>query len=100
MGLDSHFRKAHKDAITTEVDFKVDNRQFLVTDVAYFRKNSALHGWMQELYRSKGGVDLEFNCSSARLRLRILQQLVLHLIANTGPKPQAFDIRYDVRAMK
>lgn len=76
MGLDSHFKCVHKDAITTNVDFKVDNDKYNVTDVAYFRKNSALQGWMHELYRSKGGENPEFNCSTVVVSIDDL--LVLH----------------------
>ena len=76
MGLDSHFKRVHKDAITTNVDFTVDNEKFVVTEVAYFRENSALQGWMHELYRSKGGENPEFNCSNVVVSIDDL--LVLH----------------------
>lgn len=33
---------------------------------AYWRKFNALHGWMEQLYRSKGGTK-EFNCTQVRL---------------------------------
>lgn len=32
----------------------------------YWRKNNALHGWMQELYESKGGSEV-FNCVPLQL---------------------------------
>ena len=35
-------------------------------DFAYWRKFNALHGWMEQLYRSKGGTK-EFNCTQVRL---------------------------------
>jgi hypothetical protein len=76
MGLDSYFRRVHKDAIKTNVDFKADSDKYNVQEVHYFRKNSALQGWMHELYRSKGGVDPEFNCSSVVVTIDDL--LILH----------------------
>ena len=36
------------------------------TDFAYWRKFSALHAWMRELYADKGGTG-EFNCQQVRL---------------------------------
>lgn len=42
---------------------------------AYWRKFNALHGWMEELYRKKGGVDPDFNCNVMRLTLEDLTQL-------------------------
>lgn len=34
---------------------------------AYWRKFNNLHGWMQDLYNTKGGTDPEFNCATLRL---------------------------------
>lgn len=82
MGLDSNFYRVHKDAVTTNVDFKVDNNKYNVMDVAYFRKNSALHNWMRELYRSKGGTDVEFNCSNVVVSIDDLLLLHKQLKAN------------------
>lgn len=76
MGLDSNFYRVHKEAINTSTDFEVNRDKYNVTDVAYFRKNSALQGWMQQLYRSKGGTDLEFNCCNVVVTIDDL--LILH----------------------
>lgn len=35
-------------------------------DLFYWRKHPDLHGWMEALYRKKGGAD-EFNCRPVRL---------------------------------
>ena len=37
------------------------------SDFAYWRKFNHLHGWMEELYRSKGGKGPDFNCDTVRL---------------------------------
>lgn len=44
------------------------------TEIAYWRKFNAFHGWMQELYTSKGGTDT-FNCVPVRLTLEDLDRL-------------------------
>ena len=65
MGLDMY-------AFIVDAD-KVDDK---VTDVAlgdtatkicYWRKFNALHGWMEDLYRLKGGSKDSFNCTTVRL---------------------------------
>ena len=55
-----------------------------VTDVAlgdsamqicYWRKFNALHGWMEDLYRLKGGSKDSFNCTTVRLTANDLDRL-------------------------
>jgi hypothetical protein len=55
-----------------------------VTDVAlgdnavelfYWRKFNALHGWMENLYRLKGGAKASFNCTTVRLTSEDLDRL-------------------------
>jgi hypothetical protein len=55
-----------------------------VTDVAlgdnavelfYWRKFNALHGWMEQLYRSKKGLRVDFNCTTVRLTSEDLDRL-------------------------
>lgn len=48
---------------------------FIDTDFAYWRKFNALHGWMESLYRRKGGVSKDFNCDTVRLTLENLDEL-------------------------
>ena len=67
MGLDMYaFSVAQKDALG---DFEVtpyEDEGRDVEEIAYWRKFNALHGWMEELYREKGGTDT-FNCVKLRL---------------------------------
>ena len=35
-------------------------------EIAYWRKHNRLHGWMEQLYRAKGG-EKEFNCVDVEL---------------------------------
>jgi hypothetical protein len=41
----------------------------------YWRKFNALHGWMEKLYREKGGTDPDFNCNNVRLHKEDLERL-------------------------
>lgn len=43
-------------------DINSDNRQ----EIAYWRKFNHLHGWMENLYRERGGTG-EFNCVPVKL---------------------------------
>jgi hypothetical protein len=43
-------------------------------EIAYWRKFNHLHGWMEDLYREKGGTD-EFNCVYVRLEQADLDRL-------------------------
>jgi len=43
-------------------------------EIAYWRKFNRLHGWMEVLYREKGGTD-EFNCVYVRLEQADLDRL-------------------------
>jgi hypothetical protein len=51
------------------------------TEIAYWRKFNALHGWMEGLYRTRGGLD-EFNCIPVRLTEADLNQLEFDLNNN------------------
>jgi hypothetical protein len=65
MGLDMYAYKVEKGLIPegVEVDFE-DSR---VGEDWYWRKNNYLHGWMDELYREKGGKDPDFNGNNIKL---------------------------------
>lgn len=45
-----------------------------ITNIAYWRKFNHLHGWMEKLYREKGGEDV-FNCRTVRLEADDLDRL-------------------------
>lgn len=56
------------------------NEQFAIaeeterSELAYWRKFNALHGWMEDLYRELGGEE-EFNCVPVQLSPEILDRL-------------------------
>lgn len=74
MGLDMYaFKMKAKEAgdIQTMVGWpEVIERE----EIAYWRKFNHLHGWMEDLYREKGGTD-EFNCVYVRLEQADLDRL-------------------------
>ena len=43
--------------------------------ISYWRKFNALHGWMEDLYRLKGGSKESFNCTTVRLTANDLDRL-------------------------
>ena len=70
MGLDMHAITALKETADKYPDvnpeFTEAERTTMNRDFAYWRKFNNLHGWMEALYRSKGGTG-DFNCDYVRL---------------------------------
>lgn len=68
-----------------QVDFnsklsKDGERLLEVSELAYWRKFNALHGWMERLYRTKGGSSDCFNCDTVRLEqqdIEVLESMAL-----------------------
>lgn len=54
MGLDMYAKVTAKRP-PQDVDFFVENEQRCDDDLHYWRKHPNLHGWMEALYRKKGG---------------------------------------------
>ena len=52
-----------------------EREQAELTEIAYCRKFNHLHGWMENLYREKGGQENIFNCRTVRLELDDLERL-------------------------
>ena len=69
MGLDMYAYTTAEEV--SEVDFSVSDS----TELAYWRKFNALHGWMEDLYYSKGGNSSEFNCDNVRIDAEDLDDL-------------------------
>jgi hypothetical protein len=72
MGLDMYAYSADG-APQQPVDFESpdEGRQ----ELAYWRKHPDLHGWMERLYRAKGGTDEQFNCVNVQITEEDLLQL-------------------------
>ena len=64
---------------------KVRSPEGEVKEIAYWRKHNALHGWMEKLYRKKGGTK-EFNCVPLELVEADLE--MLELVVGSGMLPE------------
>lgn len=73
MGLDMY---AMTTTITPDapVDFTIAD-DIPVTRLYYWRKHPDLHGWMEQLYRAKGGIEAAFNGDKLVLTLADLDAL-------------------------
>ena len=68
---------------------KVKSPEGEVEEIAYWRKHNALHGWMESLYRKKGGTE-EFNCVPLELNKTDLELLELVVTSGMLPETQGF----------
>ena len=74
MGLDMYAFAVRADSVgdkVTDVEWLDDDR----IELFYWRKFNALHGWMENLYRLKGGAKASFNCTTLRLDAKDLDRL-------------------------
>jgi len=68
MGLDMYAWKVKaEDALGDFNIAKDDEGQSKIEEMFYWRKHHDLHGWMENLYRQKGGEKDSFNCVPVRL---------------------------------
>lgn len=76
MGLDmfAHSVKPENGSDNGDLNYPDGDR----TEIAYWRKFNALHGWMESLYKFKGGTH-SFNCVPVRLSLEDLDRLETEL---------------------
>lgn len=58
-------------------------------EIFRWRKHPNLHGWMEALYRAKGGTG-EFNCMAVRLELSDLEALEADVRADRLPHTTGF----------
>lgn len=85
MGLDMY-------ALTTthdipEVDFGDPED---IARLFYWRKHPNLHGWMERLYRRKGGTDEDFNMTPVRLDAPDLDALEQAVLNDELPETEGF----------
>jgi hypothetical protein len=86
MGLDMYAKRVPTELLgNAVVDFEIPEDE-RVQDLFYWRKHPNLHGWMENLYRQKGGVDADFNCVPVRLTDADLA--ALETAINSGELPQ------------
>jgi hypothetical protein len=102
MGLDMHAYRM-KYTPTKEVDFSneifgkddrgeinYENPIVVAKEIAYWRKHPDLHGWMENLYREKGGREQSFNGDLVVLTLTDLDRLEEDILRKNLPKTSGF----------
>ena len=86
MGLDqSVMRVEVKPA--SPVDFKPEGE---CSELQYWRKHPNMHGWMEHLYRMKGGQKESFNCVPVELTLADIDSLEQAIQAGDLPQTSGF----------
>ena len=91
MGLDMFaWRVKAEDAVG---DFEIkrsEANEGNLEEMFYWRKHHDLHGWMERLYRTKGGTKESFNCVQVRLTKTDLDLLEQDVLNNKLPETQGF----------
>lgn len=85
MGLDM-YAMTTQEAPPSPVDFKTRE----AGEIAYWRKHPNLHGWMEQLYRAKGGTAELFNCVNVQLTAEDLDRLEHDINAGNLPHTEGF----------
>jgi len=83
MGLDMYAVKTK----TPVDDFSTGGE---TEELHYWRKHHDLHGWMERLYRAKGGSEESFNCTHVRLTPDDLDNLEHDVRNNKLPETTGF----------
>ncbi len=71
-----------------ELDY--ENPIVVAEEIAYWRKHPDLHGWMENLYREKGGKEQSFNGDPLVLTLEDLDRLEEDILRKNLPKTSGF----------
>jgi hypothetical protein len=69
---------------------QVDFEALAPTEIHCWRKHPNLHGWMEQLYRDKGGETDVFNCVNVQLAAGDLDDLELAIKADALPLTTGF----------
>lgn len=59
-------------------------------ELHYWRKHPNLHGWMESLYRDKGGADESFNCVNLELTREEIEWLEADIRSGKLPPTSGF----------
>lgn len=78
MGLDMYFHRTPKGELPGEANSPV---------IAYFRKHSDLHGWLERQWRKENHDEGDFNCVYMKITSAILQRLKDYL---TRPQKERY----------
>lgn len=87
MGLDQYgLTYPMEQAGNQETDIRGDGEDCIYQ----WRKHPNLHGWMENLYRAKGGQETQFNCATVRLDSADLDTLEKAVLAGKLPVTEGF----------
>ena len=92
MGLDMYAFRVKAEDVIDDFNIRDDSmgREEPLEELAYWRKHHDLHGWMERLYRAKGGTKESFNCVPVRLTNKDLDQLLHDILNHALPETQGF----------
>ena len=87
MGLDMYaYAVSKRDALN---DFEMAQGSEK-EELQYWRKHHDLHGWMEKLYRDKGGDAESFNCIPVQLTVDDLDNLQQAILDDNLPRTSGF----------
>jgi hypothetical protein len=87
MGLDMYAYAVSKADAISELEIAKDAER---EELHYWRKHHDLHGWMENLYRDKGGDADSFNCIPVELTVDDLDNLQQTLLDDNLPRTRGF----------
>ena len=87
MGLDMYAYAVSKRDAISEFEIAKDAER---EELHYWRKHHDLHGWMENLYRDKGGDADSFNCIPVELTVDDLDNLQQALLEDNLPRTSGF----------
>ena len=61
-----------------------------IEEIAYWRKHPDLHGWMEQLYRKKGGTETSFNGDTVLLTEEDIDNLKIAVLTGRLPSTSGF----------
>ena len=85
MGLDMYARTTRR-RLKSPIDFATKETD---QELHYWRKHPNLHGWVENLYRRKGGTQ-EFNCTTVQLTPNDIDLLEVVIDENKLPQTCGF----------
>jgi hypothetical protein len=89
MGLDQYVY-ATKQAPSRPIDFEEELEAKEAREVHYWRKHPDLQGWMENLYRAKGGRESEFNLVPVVLSVADIDLLEIAVKEKALPTTRGF----------
>ena len=91
MGLDMFAWRVKAEDVVGEFEVAKDEEGFSkIEEIFYWRKHHDLHGWMENLYRAKGGDKEPFNCVKVRLTDTDLDNLMIDVMNKKLPATRGF----------